>query len=52
MNAEELKENIRRELPALLRDIVISPMIDGCARKLGERLGVEMYGDSLDAPCE
>ncbi|WP_245969940.1 PD-(D/E)XK nuclease family protein [Thiocapsa rosea] len=30
------------------RLIVISPMIDGRARKVGERLGIEMYGDSTE----
>jgi hypothetical protein len=30
------------------RLIVISPMIDARARKVAERLGIEMYGDSLD----
>ena len=30
------------------RLIVISPMIDARARKAAERLGIEMYGDSLD----
>ncbi|QEP43694.1 DUF3782 domain-containing protein [Ectothiorhodospiraceae bacterium BW-2] len=30
------------------RKIVISPMIDTRARAVGERLGIEMYGDSLD----
>lgn len=30
------------------RLLVISPMIDERARQLGERLGIEMYGDSLD----
>lgn len=30
------------------RLIVISPMIDGRARKVGERLGIEMYGDSSE----
>lgn len=32
------------------RLIVISPMIDTRARKVGEQLGIEMYGDSLDVP--
>ncbi|MEW6037434.1 MAG: DUF3782 domain-containing protein [Pseudomonadota bacterium] len=30
------------------RLIVISPMIDARARKVGEKLGIEMYGDSLE----
>lgn len=30
------------------RLIVISPMIDARARKVGERLGIEMYGDSTE----
>jgi hypothetical protein len=30
------------------RLIVISPMIDDKARKVGEKLGIEMYSDSLD----
>jgi hypothetical protein len=30
------------------RLIVISPMIDARARKVGERLGIEMYGDSIE----
>ncbi|EGV17345.1 PD-(D/E)XK nuclease family protein [Thiocapsa marina] len=30
------------------RLIVISPMIDARARKVGERLGIEMYGDSSE----
>jgi len=34
------------------RLIAISPMIDARARKVGEKLGIEMYGDSLDVPPE
>jgi hypothetical protein len=30
------------------RLIVVSPMIDSRARKVGERLGIEMYGDSTE----
>jgi hypothetical protein len=32
------------------RLMVISPMIDARARKVGEQLNIEMYGDSLDVP--
>lgn len=34
------------------RLMVISPMIDTRARKVGEQLGIEMYGDSQDAPVD
>jgi hypothetical protein len=27
---------------------VVSPMIDARARKVAERLGIELYGDSLE----
>ncbi|TCT19576.1 PD-(D/E)XK nuclease superfamily protein [Thiobaca trueperi] len=30
------------------RLIVISPMIDARAAKLAERLGIEIYGDSIE----
>ena len=30
------------------RLVVVSPMIDARARKVGEKLGIEMYGDSLE----
>ncbi|SMP50687.1 hypothetical protein SAMN06295888_106141 [Desulfonatronum zhilinae] len=33
------------------RLIVISPMIDPAARVVGERLGIEMYTDSIDVPA-
>jgi len=32
------------------RMIVISPMIDPAAKVVGERLGIEMYTDSIDVP--
>ena len=32
------------------RKIVVSPMIDERARRVGESLGFEMYPDSLDVP--
>ncbi len=32
------------------RLIVISPMIDPAAKAVGERLGIEMYTDSIDVP--
>lgn len=32
------------------RLIAISPMIDARARRVGDQLGIEMYGDSLDVP--
>jgi len=32
--------------------IVASPTIDDPARQVGEKLGIEMYPDSLDVPAE
>lgn len=34
------------------RLIVVSPMIDDRARRLGQELGIEMYSDSLDVPVD
>jgi len=34
------------------RLIVVSPMIDRRAHRVGERLGIEMYGDSMDVPLQ
>lgn len=33
------------------RMIVVSPMIDSAANVVGERLGIEMYTDSIDVPA-
>jgi len=30
--------------------IVVSPMIDDPARRVGAKLGIELYPDSLDVP--
>jgi hypothetical protein len=38
----------RRHQRQANRLIVISPMIEGRARKVAERLGIETYGDSTD----
>jgi len=32
------------------RMTVVSPMIDDRARRVGEKLGIELYPDSLDVP--
>lgn len=38
----------RRHQRQANRLLVISPMVDGRARKVAERLGIEVYGDSTD----
>nr|VFK81200.1 MAG: hypothetical protein BECKSD772D_GA0070982_12505 [Candidatus Kentron sp. SD] len=40
----------RRHRRQANRMIVVSPMIDHRARRVGEKLGIEMYPDSLDVP--
>nr|VFK24376.1 MAG: hypothetical protein BECKLPF1236A_GA0070988_104162 [Candidatus Kentron sp. LPFa]VFK35617.1 MAG: hypothetical protein BECKLPF1236C_GA0070990_103992 [Candidatus Kentron sp. LPFa] len=40
----------RRHQRQANRMIVVSPMIDHRARRVGEKLGIEMYPDSLDVP--
>jgi len=34
------------------RMIVVLPMIDDRARRVGEELGIEMYPDSLNVPVQ
>ncbi|MFZ5485910.1 MAG: PD-(D/E)XK nuclease family protein, partial [Pseudomonadota bacterium] len=41
----------RRHQRQASRLIVVSPMIDARARKVGEKLGIEMYGDSIEVPA-
>ena len=40
----------RRHGRQATRMIVVSPMIDDPARQVGEKLGIELYPDSLDVP--
>jgi len=41
----------RRHKRQATRMIVVSPMIDDRARRVGAQLGIEMYPDSLDVPA-
>jgi len=40
----------RRHKKQATRMIVVSPMIDERARRVGEQMGIELYPDSLDVP--
>jgi len=41
----------RRHKRQVTRMIVVSPMIDDRARRVGEQLGIELYPDALDVPA-
>lgn len=41
----------RRHQRQANRRIVVSPMINDRARRVGKQLGIEMYPDSLDVPA-